>query len=93
MEFEESEEGQGRRERGPRRGGFGGGGGRSFGSTPPVKEGEIYDVEIEGIGEKGDGIGRVEGFVVIVPRAKPGDQIKVKITAVRGKVAFGEMVE
>ncbi len=63
----------------------------SFGPKP-VEEGNEYDVEIEGIGTKGDGIGRIKGFVVIVPNTKVGDKVKVKISAVRGKVAFGDVV-
>ncbi len=58
----------------------------------PVKEGEIYDVEIEGIGEKGDGIAKISGYVIIVPNVKKGDRVKVKVNAVRGKVSFGEVV-
>lgn len=58
----------------------------------PVKEGEIYDVEIEGVGEKGDGIGKVKGYVVIVPNTQKGDNVKVRVTAVRGRVSFGEVV-
>ncbi|MFH1256311.1 MAG: TRAM domain-containing protein [Candidatus Diapherotrites archaeon] len=59
----------------------------------PVKEGEMYDVEIEGVGEKGDGIARIQGFVVIVPNTKQGDKVKVKVNAVRGKVSFAEVVQ
>jgi predicted RNA-binding protein with TRAM domain len=55
----------------------------------PVNEGETYDIEIEATGTKGDGIGKIKGFVVIVPGTKPGQKVKVKIDAVRGKVAFG----
>jgi len=58
----------------------------------PVQEGETYDVEIEGIGEKGDGIAKVKGYVIIVPNVKKGDKVKVKINAVRGKVSFGEVI-
>lgn len=58
----------------------------------PVKEGTTYDLEIEGIGSKGDGIGKIQGFVIIVPGAKKGEKVKVKINAVRGKVAFAEKV-
>jgi len=58
--------------------------------TKPENEGDVYNIEIEGIGTKGDGIGRVKGFVVIVPGVAKGDKVDVKITAVRGKVAFGE---
>ena len=59
----------------------------------PVKEGDTYEVEIEGIGEKGDGIARVNGYVIIVPNVQKGDQVKVKVNAVRGKVSFGEVIE
>ncbi len=58
----------------------------------PVKEGETYDVAIEGIGTKGDGIGKIQGFVLVIPGAKKGDNVKVKVNAVRGKVAFAEVV-
>ena len=68
-------------------------GGSRFQAEPPVKEGAIYEIEIEGLGKKGGGVGRHEGFVILVPGAKPGDVVKVKITAVRGKVAFGEVQE
>src|SRR3990167_6971557 len=63
-----------------------------FKAEPPVKEGDVYDVEILSIGEKGDGIAKVQGFVIIVPGTKKGDKVKVKVTAVRGKVSFGEVV-
>jgi len=58
----------------------------------PVREGEIYDVEIEGIGEKGDGIAKVNGYVIIVPNVKKGDRVKIRVNAVRGKVSFGEVI-
>jgi len=62
--------------------------------TPPVEEGEQRDVEIEDIGEQGDGITRVErGFVVIVPDTEQGERVNVEITDVRENVAFAEVVE
>lgn len=65
---------------------------RSRAGPIPVQEGEEYDVEIEGIGEKGDGIAKINGYVVIVPNVQKGDKVKVKVNAVRGKVSFGEVV-
>ncbi len=65
---------------------------RRFEGEKPVNEGETYDIEIEATGAKGDGIGKIKGFVVIIPGAKPGQTVKVKIDAVRGKVAFGTLV-
>ena len=58
----------------------------------PVAEGQTYDVIIEGIGSKGDGIGKIQGFVLVIPGVKKGDNVKVKVNAVRGKVAFAEVV-
>ncbi len=59
----------------------------------PVKVGEIYDVSIEDIAKEGDGIGRVEGFVIFVPQAKVGDKVKIKVNKVMRKFAIAEKVE
>lgn len=62
--------------------------------TPPVEEGETRTVEIESLGEQGDGITRVErGFVVIVPDTEPSERVTVEITDVRENVAFADVVE
>ncbi len=58
----------------------------------PVKEGEVYDVTINSVGGKGDGIARIKGFVVFVPQTKQGDNVKVKIVKVLPSVAFGEVL-
>jgi predicted RNA-binding protein with TRAM domain len=61
---------------------------------PPVEEGEQRTVEIEDIGDQGDGITRVErGFVVIVPDTEQGERVAVDITDVRENVAFAEVVK
>lgn len=63
-------------------------------STPPLAEGEQRTVEIEDIGDQGDGITRVErGFVVIVPDTERGERVTVEITDVTENVAFAEVVE
>ena len=61
---------------------------------PPVDEGETRTVEIEDLGDQGDGITRVErGFVVIVPDTEQGERVSVEVTDVRDNVAFAEVVE
>lgn len=60
--------------------------------TPPVSAGETHDVWIKSVGEKGDGIARVGGFVLFVPNVKKGDYVKIKITKVLAKVGFAEVV-
>jgi predicted RNA-binding protein with TRAM domain len=59
-----------------------------------VEVGEQRNVEIEDLGEQGDGITRVErGFVVIVPDTELGERVSVKIESVRDSVAFASVVE
>lgn len=61
---------------------------------PPVEKGDQRTVEIEDVGDQGDGITRVErGYVIIVPDAEPGDQVLIEITNVRENVAFGEVLD
>ena len=60
--------------------------------TAPIQEGEEYDVKIEDVGKEGDGITRIEGFVVFVPDTKAGDEVRVKIVSVRRRFAFAEKV-
>ena len=61
---------------------------------PPVEEGENRTVEIENIGDQGDGLTRVErGFVVIVPDTEQGEEVTIEITDIRENVAFAEVVE
>jgi predicted RNA-binding protein with TRAM domain len=49
-------------------------------------------VKIDDVGREGDGIARVEGFVVFVPNTKKGDSVKIQITKVSRRVGFGEVV-
>lgn len=60
---------------------------------PPVSEGEEHTAIVANVGEKGDGILRIKGFVVFVPGVEKGDFVKIKITKVLPKVAFGALVE
>lgn len=63
-------------------------------SEPPVDEGEVREVDIDDIGDQGDGITRVErGFVVIVPETEQGERVTVEITDVQPNVAFAEVKE
>ena len=74
------------------RGGYGGGsygGGGGF-REAPVKVGEEYDLEITDVAKKGDGIGKVQGFIVFVAGARKGDKVHVRISQVRNRFAVGE---
>lgn len=58
----------------------------------PVKVGDELDVKIEAVGEKGDGIAKKEGFVLFVPNAKEGQEVRIRVTRVLRNVGFAEVV-
>jgi len=75
----------------------------SFGGNPnrydsgsskdaPVDVGKEYDVKIEDISKKGDGIARVSGFVIFVPNTKINDEVKIEIKTVKQNFAIAEVV-
>lgn len=64
------------------------------GREPPVDQGEVRQVEIEGIGDQGDGIARVDrGYVVIVPGTDVGDSVEVEIEDLRPNFAMARVVD
>lgn len=58
----------------------------------PVEEGKEYRVRIESVGSKGDGIAKIEGFIVFVPGAKVGDELTIRIDSIRGRFALASPV-
>lgn len=59
----------------------------------PVEVGEELEVDITELSPKGEGLARVQGLVVHVPNAKPGDHVKIRVTRIGGTTANGEMVK
>ena len=62
-------------------------------AKPPVMEGKTYKVNIEGIGDEGDGIAKIGDFVIFVPGTKVGDKVDVKIEKVFRSNAFALVVK
>ena len=63
-------------------------------TQPPVSEGETCEVEIENLGDQGDGIAKIDrGYVVIVPDTEVGERVTVHLDEVRKNVAFGEVLK
>jgi predicted RNA-binding protein with TRAM domain len=59
-----------------------------------VREGETLQVDIESLGEQGDGLAKVgPGYVVFVSDTEVGQQPLVRITATRENVAFAEVID
>ena len=78
------------------RGGYGnrGGFGRGSGSfRKPVEVGKEYDVSISDTSRRGEGIAKVDGFIVFVPGTKVGQNVRIKVNQVSERFASGQVVE
>ena len=64
--------------------------GGNFGPKP-VETGKEYDVQITETSRQGDGIAKVQGFVIFVKNAKVGQSTKIKITNVGPRFATAEI--
>jgi predicted RNA-binding protein with TRAM domain len=79
---------------GQNRMGFGGNRGGSFGSfKKPVEVGKEYDVTISDTSKRGEGIAKIDGFVIFVPGTKMGQNTRIKVTSVSDRFASGQVVE
>lgn len=55
--------------------------------------GDVIDVKVEKIVPRGFGLGFAEQLTVMVPLAAPGDELRVRITQLKKRLAFAEIVE
>jgi len=68
-------------------------GGSRFGGPKPVESGKEYDVQVTEISRKGDGVARVQGFIVFVKGGRVGQKTKVRVTHVGDRFATAETIE
>jgi predicted RNA-binding protein with TRAM domain len=66
---------------------------RRGGFRKPVSMGEEYDVEVTEVSRRGDGLARVEGFVLFIPGTKPGQKVKVRVVKMGNRYAIAEVVK
>jgi ribosomal protein S2 len=60
----------------------------------PVKAGEIIDVTISKLGPKGAGLAELANqYIIVVPKSKLGDQVKIQITRLKKDYAFGKIFD
>jgi len=59
----------------------------------PVVVGQEYEVDISEMSRRGDGLARIQGFIIFVPGTKKGDKVRIKITKIGRSYAIGEVVE
>lgn len=65
----------------------------SYFKEKPVKVGEEIDVTVSEVSRRGDGVARIQGFVIFIPTAKQGTQAKIRIKEIRPNFATAELVE
>ena len=58
----------------------------------PVELDKEYEADIEDLSRRGDGVAKIEGYIIFVPNAKKGDHVKFKVTRVGSRFATGELV-
>lgn len=58
-----------------------------------VKKNEIYEIEVEELGNKGEGVGRIDGFTIFLPTAITGDIVRAKIVVLKKKYGIGKVIE
>jgi predicted RNA-binding protein with TRAM domain len=65
----------------------------AFFKEKPVKVGEEIDVTVSEVSRRGDGVARVQGFVIFIPSAKQGMQVKIRIKEIRPNFATAELID
>ena len=67
---------------------------QSYSYQAPVEFGKVYESDIIEMSRRGDaGVAKIEGFVIFVSDAKPGDHVKFEITKVGRRYATAKVVK
>jgi predicted RNA-binding protein with TRAM domain len=59
----------------------------------PLELGQELDVNIIDLCPSGDGRSKIQGYTIVVPKAKPRESVTIKVTKIDGKTVFGEIVK
>ena len=67
---------------------------RAVASAPrdAVEEGKEYEVRIDAVGSKGDGIAKLSKFTIFVPGVPKGEVVNIRIKRISGTLAFAEKI-
>ncbi|MCJ2511873.1 MAG: translation initiation factor IF-2 subunit beta [Thermoplasmata archaeon] len=57
----------------------------------PLVEGKVYEVMIQDIGKKGDGIAKKDKYIIYVPGTAKGSIVKIRIDKITGNIAFATL--
>ena len=58
----------------------------------PLEVEKEYDVQVTEISRRGDGVAKVQGFVIFVQGAKVGQKVRIKVDRVGPRFASGVIV-
>lgn len=58
----------------------------------PLKKNERYEITITDIGTDGEGIGKINDFVIFVPDTVTGDEVEIHLVKVKKQFAYGKLV-
>ncbi|MCK4443545.1 MAG: TRAM domain-containing protein [Thermoplasmata archaeon] len=61
------------------------------GKPIPLEVGKVYLANIEDSGGSVEGLANLNGHLVFVPGVRPGQDVRIRITKILGRVAFGEI--
>ena len=57
-----------------------------------VEEGKEYEVRIDAVGSKGDGIAKLSKFTIFVPGVPKGEVVTIRVKRISGTLAFAEKI-
>ncbi|NHV96465.1 MAG: TRAM domain-containing protein [Thaumarchaeota archaeon] len=63
-----------------------------FFKPKPVKVGDELEVTVSEVSRRGDGLIRIEGYVIFIPNTKQGDTVKIRITQIRPNYAVAQVI-
>jgi predicted RNA-binding protein with TRAM domain len=63
-----------------------------MGGPKPVEVGKEYDVDISELSRRGDGVAKIQGFIVFVRGSKVGEKVKIKVDTVGPRFATASVV-
>ena len=63
-----------------------------MGGPKPVEVGKQYNVDVTELSRRGDGIAKIQGFVVFVKGSRVGDKVRIKVETVGPRFATASVV-
>ena len=61
--------------------------------TSPIEKNKDYEIDITGMGYKGEGVGKIKNFTIFVQEALIGETMKIKIVKSSKNYAFGKLIK